>query len=138
MRNLPRGKNADYWSGYYSSAASSVAKSLRADDALKQRIFQRSPHVFVQSMDAEELAQASSLELAARELVELGIDPGEHDPVALLDAHHHGRAYARDQIANANGIKGGREGFNRLKGGAGGAHDASDGGDFVDRYTAGE
>ena len=47
-------------------------------------------------MDAEQLGQASSRELATRELKELGIDCGDNDPVAMLDAHHAGRAYARD------------------------------------------
>ncbi len=134
MSNLPRGKNADYWDGFHSSAARSVARHLRRDDAIKQRILSRSPQL-VYSMDAEEVAQASSSELALRELKELGLDPGEHDPIAILEAHHHGRQFARDQLANAGGIKGGREGFNRLKGGAGGASDASEGADsFVDKY----
>ena len=43
-----------------------------------------------------EVAQASSREFATRELKELGIDCGDNDPVAMLDAHHAGRAYARD------------------------------------------
>jgi hypothetical protein len=47
-------------------------------------------------MDAEQIGQASSRELAMRELKELGIDCGDNDPVAMLDAHHAGRAYARD------------------------------------------
>jgi hypothetical protein len=54
---------------------------------------QRSPYVFA-AMDAGELLQASSHELAARELKELGIEAGDNDPLAILDAHHAGRTYA--------------------------------------------
>ena len=75
--------------------AKEVAKNLGRDQGRKQRILQRSPHVFA-AMDAEEAAQASSRELAVRELQELGIDCGDNDPVAILDAHHAGRQYARD------------------------------------------
>ena len=75
--------------------ARQVADHLGRDNARKQRVYQRSPHVF-SAMDAEELAQASSREMAIRELTELGIDCGDNDPVAILDAHHAGRQYARD------------------------------------------
>jgi hypothetical protein len=75
--------------------AREVAKNLGLDQGRKQRILQRSPYVFA-AMDAEAVAQASSRELATRELKELGIDCGDNDPVAILDAHHAGRQYARD------------------------------------------
>jgi hypothetical protein len=75
--------------------AREVTKQLVRDNAHRQRILQRSPHVF-SAMDAGEVAQASSRELAARELKALGIDCADNDPVALLDAHHAGRQYARD------------------------------------------
>ena len=103
-------KSADYWQGYreqqirsaakegrsavdampdLASISREVAKNLGRDQSRKQRIFQRSPHVFV-AMDAEAVAQASSRELAMRELQALGIDCGDNDPVAILDAHHAG------------------------------------------------
>jgi hypothetical protein len=110
-------KSADYWEGRrqedariaardaargaldaqpsVADIAKEVAKNLGRDQGRKQRIFQRSPHIFA-AMDAEEVAQASSRELAMRELQELGIDCGDNDPVAILDAHHAGRQYARD------------------------------------------
>lgn len=103
MSNLPRGKNADYWEGFYSSAASAVAKSLRKDNAIKDRIVARSPYVF-SGMDAEEYGQASAAELATRELKELGITPKNSDPVELLDAHHAGRAHARAQGRGVHGV----------------------------------
>jgi hypothetical protein len=102
-------KNGDYWDGYNAEAARlggvaslarQVARALGRDGAVKQRIFARSPGVF-SSMDAMELGQASSRELAERELRELGIEVGEGDPVQLLDAHHAGRAYARGQRGSA-------------------------------------
>jgi hypothetical protein len=110
-------KSEAYWQGYREQAARSAAKErsraaqdehpglhdiarqvsehLGRDQGRKQRIFQRSPHVFA-AMDAEELATASARELASRELTELGIDCGDGDPVQLLDMHHAGRQYARD------------------------------------------
>lgn len=75
--------------------AREVGEHLTRDQGRKQRIWQRSPHVFA-AMDAEELGTASARELAARELKEVGIDCGDNDPVALLDSHHAGRQYARD------------------------------------------
>jgi hypothetical protein len=134
-------KNADYWVGYNAEAArraakdaraavdampdlhelaSEVAKALGRDAGRKQNIVQRSPHIFA-SMDAEELSQASSRELAARELKELGIEFGDGDPVQLLDAHHAGRQYAR------NG--------NQLIGAS--ANDAGENPTFLDKYING-
>ena len=93
----PRGKNADYWAGYHEEAArqgraghfeslaQQVTRALGRDSARKQRIVARSPGVF-SSMDAQEFGQASSRELAIRELKELGIAPGDNDPEAILDA----------------------------------------------------
>lgn len=98
--------------------ASEVAKALGRDAGRKQRILQRSAYVFA-SMDAEEISQASSRELAARELKELGIEVGDGDPVQLLDAHHAGRQYARN-----NG--------NKLIGGS--ASDAREGPSWLDKY----
>jgi hypothetical protein len=72
-----------------------VGRQLGRDNESRQRILARSPYVFG-SMDAAELTTASARELAARELSELGIDCADNDPVALLDAHHAGRQYARD------------------------------------------
>jgi hypothetical protein len=85
--------------------AREVGKNLVRDNAHRQRIFQRSPHVFA-AMDAEEVAQASSRELAMRELQELGIDNGDNDPLAILDAHHAGRQYARDGGGKPLGMEG--------------------------------
>ena len=115
-------KNADYWAGYNAEAtrraakdaraavdampdlhklASEVAKALGRDAGRKQRILQRSPYVFA-SMDAEEMSQASSRELAARELKELGIEVGDGDPVQLLDAHHAGRMHERQRATGGS------------------------------------
>jgi hypothetical protein len=109
-------KSEAYWEGYREQAAKSAAKRARAamdavpdlaalvrdiardvgrDQGIKRRIFARSPGVF-SSMDAAELGAASSRELAARELKELGIEVGDGDPVQLLDVHHAGRDYARN------------------------------------------
>lgn len=88
--------------------AAEIAKSLRRDQGLKNRIWTRSPHVF-HAMDGEELAQASSREMAQRELKELGIDHGDNDPVAILDAHHSGRQFARDQQIPGNRLIGGNK-----------------------------
>jgi hypothetical protein len=105
--------------------AREVGKQLGRDNGHKQRIWQRSPHVF-SSMDAEELGQASARELAARELKELGIDFGDHDPVAILDAHHGGRQYARDRSpADGGPIMGGKP--DRIFNPLGSSHDASEG-----------
>jgi hypothetical protein len=79
--------------------AGEVARQLGRDQGHKQRIVQRSPHIFA-SMDASELGQASSRELAARELKELGIEVGDGDPVQLLDMHHAGRQFARGNNGN--------------------------------------
>jgi hypothetical protein len=133
-------KSADYWAGYHAQAARSaidampnfanlateVAKQLGRDQARKNRILQRSPYVFA-AMDAAELSQASSRELAARELAELGIEVGDCDPVQLLDAHHAGRQWARDNMSTKGGSAA------RLVGGGGSAQDSS-ADSFVDRY----
>jgi hypothetical protein len=106
VSNLPRGKNADYWEGFNAEkqrraaldsaeVAQRVARSLRRDAAVKQRIINRSSW-FYAAMDQQELGEASGRELAARELKELGIEVGDNDPLALLDAHHSGRQWARD------------------------------------------
>jgi hypothetical protein len=71
-----------------------AARKIGRDSGVTQRIFARSPHIF-SGMDAAELGAASPEEMAARELKELGIDPRDNDPVAILDAHHAGREYAR-------------------------------------------
>jgi hypothetical protein len=120
---------------------SSIARRLRRDEGIKQRILQRSPRL-AYSMDAEELGAASARELAARELKELGIEVGEADPIQLLDAHHAGRKYALDRIPNAGALNGGagptkkligeREGdeANKL---TGSSQDAGEG-TFLDKY----
>lgn len=77
-----------------SDIARQVADHLGRDNGRKQRIFQRSPHVFA-AMDAEELGTASARELAMRELQEVGFDCGDNDPVAILDALHAGRQFER-------------------------------------------
>lgn len=111
-----------------------VSKSLMKDQARKQRIFQRSPNVF-SAMDAEALATASARELATRELKDLGIDCGDGDPVQLLDMHHAGRAYARDQQIPGNRLAGGNKvaipGEKLLGEGMDSA------GDYIDRYLQG-
>jgi hypothetical protein len=125
-------KSDAYWAGYDAEAArigrtgnleqlaATVSRQFARDESRKTRILQRSPYVFA-AVDAEELSQASSRELATRELKELGIEAGANDPLAILDAHHAGRAYAR--------------GRNRLVGGGhpGSAQDASED-NFMNRY----
>jgi hypothetical protein len=86
--------------------AREVARGLKRDAVRKNRIFQRSPHVFA-AMDAEELGQASAREMAVRELKELGIDCGDDDPVKMLDMHHAGRQFARDYQIPGNRLTGG-------------------------------
>jgi hypothetical protein len=88
--------------------AREVGRHLGRDQAHRQRILQRSPYVFA-AMDATEVATASARELAARELKELGIDCGDNDPVQLLDAHHSGRQFARDQQIPGNRLVGGNK-----------------------------
>jgi len=139
-------KNADYWAGYNEEAArngrpgnleelaATVSRQFARDAGRKQRILARSPHLGY-GLDAEEYEGMSSRELAKRELDEIGVKPDDRSiEEQLLDAHHGGRAYARDQLANTGAAKGGAASFNRLIGGAGSARDSSDG-DFVDRYT---
>jgi len=137
-------KNEAYWEGYRAESARQTAKSARAavdampdlaalarevardlarDQGIKQRIFARSPGVF-SGMDAAELGAASSRELAARELKVLGIEVGDGDPVQLLDAHHAGRQWMRDQMTGGERRQGS-------------ASDARDGGSFIDKFFAG-
>jgi len=125
-------KSDAYWEGFNAEAARKgnapsvaglahqVARSLAQDEGRKQRISARSPHIFA-AMDGNEYAEASSTELAMRELKALGIDPKDNDPVAILDAHHAGRQWARD---------------NQRPGGARISGSASDsaGESFLDRY----
>jgi hypothetical protein len=140
-------KNADYWSGFDAEAAKiarrpghleslaqSISRALGRDNGRKQRIFARSPGVF-SSMDAQELGAASSAELAARELKALGIEPGDNDPLAILDAHHAGRQFARDYLIPGGHLTGG----NRIAGNngnklIGGSASDSAGESFVDKY----
>jgi hypothetical protein len=106
-----RRKDAAYWEGYRAEAAriaareaarsgghaadaEDVMRNLRHDEALKNRIFARSPSLLY-AIDAEELGTMSATELATRELKELGITPKNSDPVELLDSHYAGREYAR-------------------------------------------
>ena len=109
-------KNADYWAGYDAEAARNgrtpsvadlarqVTQALGRDNARKQRIAARSPHIFA-AMDAEEFGRASSVELAARELRELGIDIGDDDdPEKMLDMHHAGRQWARARDRGVHGV----------------------------------
>ncbi len=103
----------------YAELAAQVGKALGRDNSKKQRIVQRSPHIFG-AMDAGELEQASARELATRELKELGVEAGDNDPTALLDAHHAGREFERKRAG------GGRPRW---------AQDSASGGDsFIDRY----
>src|ERR1700691_1393157 len=84
-----------------------VLKTVGADQARKQRIFARSPHL-AYTMDA---ASMTSRELAERELAELGITCGiDEDAERLLDVHHAGRRFARDGVTPESGgpIKGGK------------------------------
>lgn len=128
-------KNAAYWEGYnaeaarlsrpghFESLAQSVARALGRDDGRKQKIFARSPSVF-SGMDAEELGRASSRELAVRELRELGINVGgDDDPEKMLDMHHAGRQWARDNQ---------RPDGNRI---SGSARDSAE--NIIDRYIRG-
>lgn len=126
---MTREKNADYWEGYnaeaarhgrpghFESLAQQVSRALGRDNGRKQRIVARSPEVF-SGMDADEYGRASSIELAARELKELGIEVGDNDPLAILDAHHAGRQWARDSLSGKRGS----------------ARDAAEGGSFMDKY----
>lgn len=117
--------------------AATVHQSLRRDNARRERILARSPHL-ASVMDAVELAQASSHELAVRELKELGIDGAGNDPVALLDAHHAGREWVRNGGIRILGGTGAR-----LLGGAApstaqfSAQDSA-GDSFMTRYLAGK
>jgi hypothetical protein len=89
--------------------AAEVSRQLARDNARKQRILQRSPYV-ARGMDAEELAVMSGRELAERELKDLGITPdGRSVEEQLLDAHHAGRAYARNGYIPGNELLGGNK-----------------------------
>jgi hypothetical protein len=142
-------KNADYWAGYHAEAAKnarpghleslaqSISLALGRDNARKQKIFTRSPGVF-SGMDAEEFGRASSVELAARELKALGIDPGDNDPLAILDAHHAGRKFARDyQIPGGNLTGGNRIAGNNGNKLIGGSASDSASESFLDKYLEG-
>jgi hypothetical protein len=83
-----------------------IARELERNNARRQRILARSPQMF-SGMDAEQVAAMSDAELARRELKELNIEPGSNDPVALLDAHHAGRQWAREQMLGRSLGKGG-------------------------------
>jgi hypothetical protein len=124
--------------------ARAVAQQLGRDNVRKQRILQRSPHVFA-AMDAQELGQASGRELAVKELRELGIEiSADDDPVRMLDMHHAGRKYAADFKIPGNRLTGG----NTIAGNNGSpiigsqgagtgtqeARDSRESGSFVDRY----
>lgn len=116
----------------YAADAQEVARNLRRDEAVKARILAHSPHL-AYAIDAAELAGMSARELASRELKELGIEPGDNDPVALLDAHHAGREAARRQAWGSA-----HDGHWRSYSGQ--AWDGSEegGDDLVSRYIRGE
>lgn len=78
--------------------AQQVARNIAKDELAKRRIFSRG---ITFSVDAAEVAEMSARELAARELKSLGIEPGDNDPLALLDAHHLGRQYANSARGSA-------------------------------------
>lgn len=91
--------------------AHAAMKSMGQENARKQGILARSPHL-AYGMDAAQFASMSSRELAARELKELGITPGDNDdPEMMLNMHHAGRQWAR-------GMKGGEAAAGRLIGSA--------------------
>jgi hypothetical protein len=140
-------KSAAYWEGRNAEAArlglghthsvadlaQQVALAIGRDEARKRVIYARSPGVFA-AMDGNELGEASSVELAMRELKALGIDSGDNDPLAILDAHHAGRQFARDYQIPGGRLTGGNRiagnNGNKLIGGS--ASDSAD--NFVDKY----
>jgi hypothetical protein len=83
-----------------------LAQDISREKTRKERILARSPGVF-SSMDAEEREQTSAAVLATRELKELGITPRNSDPIELIDAHHAGRQWAREQMLGRSLGKGG-------------------------------
>jgi hypothetical protein len=98
-------KSAEYWAGVreeearqasrktYSLDAAEVARNLRRDEAQKNRILGLFPRI-AYSMDAMDLAVASSHELATRALDSLGVKIlKDSDPVQALDAYVAGRAH---------------------------------------------
>lgn len=129
-------KTAAYWEGRNAEAArlgstpsvadlaQQVALSIGRDEARKRVIYARSPDVF-SSMDGNEFGEASSVELALRELKALGIEPGDNDPLAILDAHHAGRKYARDRGTVLGGCS------------VGSASDSADTPAFLSKYLEG-
>jgi hypothetical protein len=139
-------KSVAYWEGFNAEAArrsrspsvadlaQQVALAIGRDEARKRVIYARSPGVFA-AMDGNELGEASSVELAMRELKALGIEPGDNDPLAILDAHHAGRQWARDYQIPGNRLTGGNtiQGNNGNKLIGGSASDSA-GDSFVDRY----
>jgi hypothetical protein len=76
--------------------AAAVSRFIGRDEQRKRVILTRSPHLAF-ALDANQIAEMSSRELASRELKELGIEPGDNDPLALLDAHHSGRSWERQR-----------------------------------------
>lgn len=147
-------RSAAYWEGMraeekrlaerdaaraYAADAAAIARNLRRDEAVKQRILARSPALAF-AIDAVEAAGMSAAELATRELKDLGITPKNSDPVELLDAHHAGREHARNLLA-AQGLKWAGDGGRRARSAySGQALDGSDleGTDFVSRHIRGE
>jgi hypothetical protein len=157
-------KTAAYWEGWDKEAkrkgrnplenlspadlAQRVAFSIARDEARKRVIYARSPGVF-SGMDANELGQASSRELALKELKELGINIAEDaDPEEMLNMFHLGRDHAmgRDRTPASGGeILGGKPKyiFDPLGTSERGtqeephAHDAADGRSWVDKHYAG-
>ncbi len=117
--------------------ARQAAENIVRDNARRERILARSPGVF-SGMDADELAETPARELAARELRELKITPDSRSvEEQLLDAHHAGRAHARN-LLEAQGLKFAGDGHRRSFSGA-----RTDGMDFacdtfIDKYIQGD
>lgn len=81
----------------YADLARQVAKHLGRDNAIKQRILQSAPHLY--ALDAEQLEQMSSGELARHELKGYGIKVSDaSDPVEVRDAFHGGRMFERGRV----------------------------------------
>lgn len=80
------------------SYADDVARSIRRDNGIKQRILASSPHLC--SMDSGQLEAMSGRELAAAELKGYGLKVSENsDPIELRDAFHAGRMHEREHGA---------------------------------------
>jgi hypothetical protein len=119
-----------------SDLAQEVGRQFARDNARKQGIIARSPHL-ARAVDAEELAGMSSRELAEREISELGIKPdGRSVEEQLLDAHHAGRDFVRNGgiLGGMGAMKGGEAAGRRL---IGGASDAADAPTFMSMYLGG-